>query len=48
MERDLAERNADASGDALNEDLLRREEPPVAFEHDCREGICGRLQDETR
>ena len=27
--------------DALNEDLLAREEPPVAFEHDCREGICG-------
>jgi len=27
--------------DALNEDLLSRNEPPVAFEHDCREGICG-------
>jgi succinate dehydrogenase / fumarate reductase iron-sulfur subunit len=27
--------------DALNEDLLSREEAPVAFEHDCREGICG-------
>src|SRR5208282_3963470 len=27
--------------DALNEDLLSREEPPVAFDHDCREGICG-------
>jgi succinate dehydrogenase / fumarate reductase, iron-sulfur subunit len=27
--------------DALNEDLLARGEPPVAFEHDCREGICG-------
>src|ERR1700757_3213983 len=27
--------------DALNEDLLSRGEPPVAFEHDCREGICG-------
>jgi len=27
--------------DALNEDLLNRGEPPVAFEHDCREGICG-------
>jgi succinate dehydrogenase / fumarate reductase, iron-sulfur subunit len=27
--------------DALNEDLLSREEFPVAFEHDCREGICG-------
>jgi succinate dehydrogenase / fumarate reductase iron-sulfur subunit len=27
--------------DALNEDLINRNEPPVAFEHDCREGICG-------
>jgi succinate dehydrogenase iron-sulfur subunit len=27
--------------DALNEDLIGRDEPPVAFEHDCREGICG-------
>jgi succinate dehydrogenase / fumarate reductase, iron-sulfur subunit len=27
--------------DALNEDLLIQGEPPVAFEHDCREGICG-------
>jgi succinate dehydrogenase / fumarate reductase, iron-sulfur subunit len=27
--------------DVLNEDLLSRGEPPVAFEHDCREGICG-------
>jgi succinate dehydrogenase / fumarate reductase iron-sulfur subunit len=27
--------------DALNEDLLAKGEPPVAFEHDCREGICG-------
>jgi succinate dehydrogenase iron-sulfur subunit len=27
--------------DALNEDLIDRREPPVAFEHDCREGICG-------
>jgi len=27
--------------DALNEDLLNRGLPPVAFEHDCREGICG-------
>ena len=27
--------------DALNEDLIGRQEPPVAFEHDCREGICG-------
>ena len=27
--------------DALNEDLTNRQEPPIAFEHDCREGICG-------
>jgi len=27
--------------DALNEDLLTQNAPPVAFEHDCREGICG-------
>lgn len=27
--------------DALNDGLERRGEEPVAFEHDCREGICG-------
>jgi succinate dehydrogenase / fumarate reductase iron-sulfur subunit len=27
--------------DVLNEDLQTRGEEPVAFEHDCREGICG-------
>lgn len=27
--------------DVLNEELVGRGEPPVAFEHDCREGICG-------
>lgn len=27
--------------DVLNEQLLSRGEEPVAFEHDCREGICG-------
>jgi len=27
--------------DVLNEDLLRRGEDPIAFDHDCREGICG-------
>jgi succinate dehydrogenase / fumarate reductase iron-sulfur subunit len=27
--------------DVLNETLILRDEPPVAFEHDCREGICG-------
>lgn len=27
--------------DVLNEDLARKGEDPVAFDHDCREGICG-------
>ena len=27
--------------DVLNEDLIGRGEAPVAFDHDCREGICG-------
>jgi succinate dehydrogenase / fumarate reductase, iron-sulfur subunit len=27
--------------DVLNEDLTTKGEDPVAFEHDCREGICG-------
>jgi succinate dehydrogenase / fumarate reductase iron-sulfur subunit len=27
--------------DILNEQLIQRGEEPVAFEHDCREGICG-------
>lgn len=27
--------------DVLNEDLIEKGEEPVAFEHDCREGICG-------
>lgn len=27
--------------DVLNEDLTAKGEDPVAFEHDCREGICG-------
>src|SRR5215469_5475973 len=27
--------------DVLNEDLIMRGEEPVAFDHDCREGICG-------
>ena len=27
--------------DQLNEDLIARGEEPVAFDHDCREGICG-------
>ena len=27
--------------DILNEDLINKGESPVAFDHDCREGICG-------
>lgn len=27
--------------DVLNEDLLLKGEDPIAFDHDCREGICG-------
>jgi succinate dehydrogenase / fumarate reductase, iron-sulfur subunit len=27
--------------DVLNTDLIRKGEEPVAFDHDCREGICG-------
>jgi succinate dehydrogenase / fumarate reductase iron-sulfur subunit len=27
--------------DVLNETLIERGEEPVAFDHDCREGICG-------
>jgi succinate dehydrogenase / fumarate reductase iron-sulfur subunit len=27
--------------DVLNEQLIERGEEPVAFDHDCREGICG-------
>ncbi|GAB2871390.1 succinate dehydrogenase/fumarate reductase iron-sulfur subunit [Streptomyces mayteni] len=27
--------------DTLNEELILRGEEPVAFDHDCREGICG-------
>lgn len=27
--------------DVLNEDLVSRNQEPVAFEYDCREGICG-------
>ena len=27
--------------DVLNEDLIAKDQEPVAFEHDCREGICG-------
>lgn len=27
--------------DLLNEDLIMKGEDPIAFDHDCREGICG-------
>lgn len=27
--------------DLLNEDLMNKGEEPIAFDHDCREGICG-------
>ena len=27
--------------DVLNEDLIVNDEEPIAFDHDCREGICG-------
>jgi succinate dehydrogenase / fumarate reductase iron-sulfur subunit len=27
--------------DVLNQDLIEKNEDPIAFEHDCREGICG-------
>jgi len=27
--------------DVLNEDLINKDEEPVVFDHDCREGICG-------
>jgi succinate dehydrogenase / fumarate reductase iron-sulfur subunit len=27
--------------DVINEELLEKGEDPIAFEHDCREGICG-------
>jgi succinate dehydrogenase / fumarate reductase iron-sulfur subunit len=27
--------------DVLNEELIGQGEPPIAFDHDCREGICG-------
>ena len=27
--------------DVLNEQLIEQDKEPVAFDHDCREGICG-------
>ena len=27
--------------DVLNEDLVSQQKDPIAFDHDCREGICG-------
>jgi succinate dehydrogenase / fumarate reductase iron-sulfur subunit len=42
---DVANLNPDMSMlealDVLNEDLILKGDDPIAFEHDCREGICG-------
>jgi succinate dehydrogenase / fumarate reductase iron-sulfur subunit len=27
--------------DVVNEELIKKDEDPIAFDHDCREGICG-------
>ena len=27
--------------DVVNERLIEKDEEPIAFDHDCREGICG-------
>ncbi len=27
--------------DVVNENLIQKNEEPIAFDHDCREGICG-------
>ena len=27
--------------DVLNQDLIKKGDTPIAFDHDCREGICG-------
>ena len=41
----ISDDNADMSFlemiDVLNEDLVRKGDEPVVFDHDCREGICG-------
>ena len=29
--------------DVVNERLIERDRDPIAFEHDCREGVCGSL-----
>ena len=34
--------------DIVNERLIARGEEPIAFEHDCREGICGSLRDDDQ
>jgi succinate dehydrogenase / fumarate reductase iron-sulfur subunit len=45
MDYEIDNVNADMSFlemmDVLNESLIRKGETPVAFDHDCREGICG-------
>jgi len=30
-----------SNADVLNQQLLARKDDPIAFDHDCREGICG-------
>lgn len=44
-EYDVDEVSSDSSFlemlDVLNEQLVERNEEPIAFDHDCREGICG-------
>ncbi|MBH08329.1 MAG: succinate dehydrogenase/fumarate reductase iron-sulfur subunit [Flavobacteriales bacterium] len=45
MDYEISDITADMSFlemmDVLNEELINRNEDPVAFDHDCREGICG-------
>lgn len=45
VDYDIDNINADMSFlemmDVLNEELIRKGDEPVAFDHDCREGICG-------
>ena len=34
--------------DCVNERLLERGKEPIAFDHDCREGICGTCVDDDQ
>ena len=31
--------------DVVNEELIKKGDEPIAFDHDCREGICGACRD---